>query len=355
MTPKSKSLLLILALPLLALSLALVPIHAAAYVPHQGDYFSYYEVENLGNGTGSYAGYSERTVITGTERMTGVGGDGIVSANYSYSDTWSNSTGTTETGSKSGDYTFSSKTFLYVHGTDDQTGYVNPTVWFYMNSSIPESGTFNLLNTQMTVMSRNYSYYLPSQNRDVTTIFAQGISTYQRNDQYGVFTATYTWNAYFDPSTGYIIGYSYVEHDTNSSGNGFTYTENLYVTSTSYALTAAGVSGTETIAITTQSASNPTPASSDWTQYVGYIVVVVIVIVVIGFLLSRRGRRTPLPQHPSEPIRPPPPAGIDLTPKQQPPVQQIVIKEVVKVNCRYCGALIDSTAQICPICGAPRT
>ncbi len=50
----------------------------------------------------------------------------------------------------------------------------------------------------------------------------------------------------------------------------------------------------------------------------------------------------------------PPPENIDLTPKQ-PPVQQIVIKEVVKVKCRYCGALIDSTAETCPICGAPRT
>jgi hypothetical protein len=353
---KSKS-LLIIALPLLALSLAILPIPVAAYVPHQGDYFRYYEVEDLGNGTGSYAGYTERTVITGTERMTGVGGDGIVSANYNYSYSWNNSTGTTETGSKSGNYTFSSKTFLYVHGTDDQTGYVNPTVWFYMNSSIPKTSTFNLLNTQMTVMSRNYSYYLPSQNRDVTSIFAQGISNYQRNDQHGIFTATYTWNTYFDPSTGYIIGYSYVEHDTNSSGTGFTYTDNLYVTSTSYPLTAAGVSGTSTISITTQSASstgNPT-ASNDWTQYIGYIAVAVIIIAVIGILISRRNRRTTLPQHPAEPFRSTPPADIDLTPKQQPPVQQIVIKEVVKVNCRYCGALMDSTAQICPRCGAPRT
>ena len=70
-----------------------------------------------------------------------------------------------------------------------------------------KGGTFYLLNTQMTVISRNYSYHLPSQNRNVNTIFAQGISNYLRNDTYGQFTATYTWNAYFDPSTGYIVGY----------------------------------------------------------------------------------------------------------------------------------------------------
>jgi hypothetical protein len=94
-------------------------------------------------------------------------------------------------------------------------------------------------------------------------------------------------------------------------------------------------------------------------QDVGYIAAIVLVIVVIVILIyafSRRSRRT-LPQHPSQRDYPPPgppPQDIDLTPKQ-PPVQQIVIREVVKVKCRYCGALIDSTAQVCPFCGAPRT
>jgi hypothetical protein len=333
----------------LSLALFLAPI-AAGYIPHPGDYFSYYEVENLGNGTGDYAGYTEQTIINGTEMMNGVSGDGIVSANYNYSYTWDNSTGTTETGSSSGNFTFSSANFLYVNGTDDQTGYVNPTVWFYMDNSIPKGGSFYLLNTEMTVISKNYSYYLPSQNRNVNTIFAQGTSNYLRNDQYGQFTATYSWNAYFDPSTGYIIGYSYFEHDTNSSGSGFTYSDDLYLNSAIYPLTTAA-------------ASNPIARNSFTTQYLGYIAAIILVIVVIVILiyaLSRRNRRT-LPKHPSQqpsqqqPTPPgPPPQNIDLTPKQ-PPVQQIVIKEVVKVKCRYCGALIDSTAQTCPVCGAPRT
>ena len=328
----------------LLLSLVLFPTYGvASYVPRQGDYFSYYEVENLGNGTGNYAGYSEQTIVNGTETMNGVSGDGIVSASYSYSWAWSNSTGGTETGSSSGDFTFSSATFLYVNGTDNETGYVNPTVWFYMDNSTSEGGTFNLLNTEMTVKSSTYSYYLPSQNRNVNAIFAQGNSKYQRNDEYGQFTATYTWNAYFDPSTGYIIGYNYVEQDINSSGDGFAYTDTLYVNSASYPLTAE--------------ASNPGGLNLDPTQYVeiGAIVLVIVIIAIIIYAVSR-SRRT-LPKHPSQQQHPqpgPPPQDIDLTPKQ-PPVQQIVIKEVVKVKCRYCGALIDSTAQVCPLCGAPRT
>lgn len=278
--------------------------------------------------------------------MNGVSEDGIVSANYSYTWTWNNSTGTTETGSSSGNFTFSSINFLYVNGTDDQTGYVNPTVWFCMDNSIPKGGSFYLLNTEMTIISENYTYNLPSQNRNVNTILAQGTSNYLRNDEYGQFTATYTWNVCFDPSTGYIVGYGYVEHDTNSSGSGFTYTDNLFVVSTSYPLT-------------TSAANNPGGENSGSTQYLGYIAgiaIVIIVVLILIYAFSRRSRRT-LPKHPFQQQPPPPgppPPGINLTPKQ-PPVQQIVIKEVVKVKCRYCGALIDSTAQVCPICGAPRT
>ena len=305
-------------------------------------------MENLGNGTGSYAGYTEQTIVNGTEVMNGITADGNVSAYYNFNETWTSSTSGTETENPSGDFTFSSASFLYINGTDNQTGYVNPTVWFCMDSSTPKGDNFTLLNTEMTVMSTDYSYYLPSQGRNVEAIFAQGNSGYQRNDEYGQFTATYTWNAYFDPSTGYIIGYEYVEHDTNSSsGDGFTWTDNLYVTSTSYPLTAAP-------------ASNSSGGISFPTQYIGYIAAAVIVIVIIAIIAYAISRRSRLPKHPSQPHqysppRPgPPPQDIDLTPKQ-PPVQQIVIKEVVKVKCNYCGALIDSTAEKCPFCGAPRS
>jgi hypothetical protein len=334
----------------LLLSLALLSVHAfATYVPHQGDYFSYYEVQNLGSGTGDYSGYTEQTIINGTENVNGVTANGTVSAYYSYSWSFSDSTGSTETGGSSGDFTFSSNNFLYVNGTDNQTGYVNPTVWFCMDNSIPEGGTLTLLNTLMTVKSTNYSYFLPSQNRSVYAIYAQGKSSYERNDVYGNFTATYTWDTYFDPSSGYIIGYDYTEHDTNSSGTGFTYTENLYINSASYPLTTAP----------TASPNGSSDLMKD-ALYIAAIVIIIAIILIIIYAASRRRRRLlkhpsqqPVYTPPSEPPSPPPPQDINLTPKQA-PVQQIVIKEVVKVNCRYCGALIDSTAEKCPFCGAPR-
>jgi hypothetical protein len=343
---------------LLSLALVQAPTFASAqhYVPQAGDYFSYYEVTDLGNGTGNYDGYTEHTVVNGVIEIIGVDGNGTVSAYYSNSWNWSSSDGQTDSGGSSGNFTFSSVTFLYVNGTDGQTGYVNPTVWFYVDDSTPEGGAFLLLNTEMTVISSNHSYYLLSEDGYVSTIYAQGTSAYARNDSYGQFSATGTWDAYFDPSTGYIVGYRYVENDAGS-GEGFTYTENLYVTSTSYQLTAAAA---------------PSGDGSTIMRFFVFIAVIaliigVVIILVLAYLL-RRSRRS-LPKHPSQQVSwkdwedqqrrqsssssPPPPPPPDLTPKQ-PPVQQIVIKEVAKVYCRYCGALYDSTAEVCPRCGGPR-
>ena len=340
------------------LALLVAPV-AAAYTPHAGDFLYYSEQTNLGNGTGDYAGYTEYGSYTGLETINGVNSDGTVSAHYTYAYTWSNSSGTTETGNPSGDFTFSPTTFVYINGTDDQEGYTNPSVWFCIDPSTPVGETVTLLDTEMTVKSTNYNYYLESEGKTVVVIFAEGTSTYQRNDVYGQFSASYVWDAYFDPATGYIVGYGYNEQD-NSASASFTYTEDLQVTQTSYPLiTATG---------TPSATSTPFPLSTNFTgnpnQFqVSYVavgaaifVVFLVIIVVLLVVLSRRPRK--LPQHSYQQPLPPttqPPENIDLRPNSQPPVQQIVVKEVVKVKCRYCGALIDSTAQTCPICGAPRT
>ncbi len=324
--------------PVLVLLLSLPLFHApvaVAFTPHQGDYFNFYEVANLGNGTGpDYSTYTERSVTNGMERMNAVNATGQVAANYTFSWTTTNSvTGTQPAAGSSGNYTFSSTSFLYLKRTDNQSGYgyVSPTVWFAMDNSLQNGATFEDLNTPMTISSTSSSYYLTSQSRNVDAILAQsGSQSYKRDDSYGVFAATYTWDSYFDPSSGYIIGYVYHEHDTNStSGDGFDYTDILYVTSTSYPLTTAPATGA---------------GSSGFSQYYGIIAVLivfilaVIIIAVLAYAISRR--RSRLPKHPpQESYRPPvpvaPPAQIDLPGLRQQP-EQIVIKEVVKVKCRYC-------------------
>jgi hypothetical protein len=342
-------------LPLLLV--AVPPVNAAAghYLPHAGDRFDYYETIYLGSGSGNYSTYTESTYVNGTVGVTAVAANGTESATYSYSESWSNSSpGSLEHWTSSGPFTFSALTFEYVQGTDNESEYAHDPVWFYIDNSLGVGDTFTLLGTPMQVFSTNVSYALGAPyNEYVATIYAQGTGSYERNDVYGVFNAAYTWNAYFDPSTGYIVGYVYTETDSNGAGDGFSITDTLAVTSTTYPLTAGSVPAT--------SSSGGLPTA----LVVGLVLVVVLVVIVVIWLAVRSRRRSSLPKHSARgnvsfgPTPGLPPSGIpppiNLTPAGQPAVQQVVIRETVKVNCRYCGTLIDSTATVCPNCGAPRT
>ena len=327
----------------------------AHYVPKPNDEFAYDETISLGNGQGDYAGYTESTVINGSLTVTAVPSDSNVSARYYNADSYQNNMGSSYRWTSSGPFSFSATTFRYVVGTDNQTGYTNPYVWFFMNASLPVGSTFFLLNTQMTLVASSVNYSLETAAGGyVKAIFAEGNGSFERNDVYGEFTATYTWKAYFDPTTGFIIGYAYTEQDSNASGDGFSLTDTLAVTGSSYPLTPGSAPPAP--------ASNSGPSESTWIT-VGVVLVVVVVIVAIVALLAARARRRPgLPRHSATgqvtyvppPVGPTPP-GIHLTPSGQPAVQQIIVRETVKVNCRYCGNLIDSTAKNCPFCGAART
>jgi hypothetical protein len=345
---------------LVLLLLLAVPSAAATgghYIPQAGDRFHYYEVVSLGGGAGYYYGYTEQTYVNGTVGVTAVAANGTESASYANTNAWSNNQGQSEAWTASGAFTFSANSYLYVQGTDNQTGYTNPYVWFYMNSSAGQGAAFTVLNTPMRVVSRDASFGLGSPlNEYVTAIFAEGNGSYERNDAYGVFNANYNWREYFDPTTGYVVGYVYTEQDSNPNGTSFSLTDSLYVTSTTYALTP----GTAPPAASSSGGGIPTNLLIALVA-----VIVVVVILVLVWAVVRAHRRSPLPRHSAggavtfgpPPVMAPPgaPPPIRLTPSGQPAVQQIVIKETVKVNCRYCGALIDSTATNCPNCGAPRT
>jgi hypothetical protein len=333
----------------------------SAYAPQKGDSFAYSEATTVNNGQGSYTGYTDQLQTIGKEQMNSFDGS-LVSASYSYSYQYSNNQGSSTSSSSSGNYTWSSSSFTYVNGTDNQVGfggnsYSRPLyVWFAMNSSLPVGGTFYVLNTQFSVLSKNYSLQLPTENKYVSAIQTEGAGQYQRNDSYGVFTVSYTWSEYFDPSTGYIVGYHYVEQDNGKyqgQAASFTYTDDLYVTSTSYSLTAASSTNGPTTSSITQGLSGGFP----W--YLGYVAIGILLIggVAIYAATRRRGKdslpkRSPTPyMPPSSPSSTPFQSKIDLGSR---PPEQVVIRDVAKVNCRYCGTLIPSTADRCPYCGGPR-
>lgn len=343
------------------------PYTAVAYTPANGDHFTYSEMITVSHGQGSYLGYTDNTVINGEERVTGVNGS-IVSSYYDYVYNYTSNQGNSESGSSSGFYSWSAANYTYLNGTDNQVGYSKPTyVWFAMNASTPVGGTFYVLNTRFTVLSKNYSYFLPLMNRYVRTIEAAGQGQYQRNDSYGVFAAQYTWYEYFDPSTGYIVGYSYVEHDTGEyqgQAGSFQYTDNLSVVSTSYPLTYVSSPNNPPVI--------PPPVQTISFSALSLLILfgVIIIAVFVGALAISRGRRRKeIPEHPSY-VPPPPPSPVsssEVSPQASPqdapaapavslgsqPPEQVVIKEVVKVKCKYCGTLIPTTAETCPYCGAP--
>jgi len=400
------------------------------YVPQAGDWFTFAETVAVSGGYGTYAGYTETDSVVGNLSVTAVQAGGTETASYSYSGTYANSTGTHYPWSTSGSFTFSATSLDYVSGTDNESGYAGSEVWFYINNTVAVGGSLDPLDTPMTVASLDTSYPLATEGgRSVATVYAAGNGSYARTDAYGDFNATYDQRSYFDPSTGYIVGFAYVEQDSNGHGDGFVYTDTLGVTKSSFALTpstapptytvtvtetglasgtgwtamfdgvsqsgstgaltfpgladgtylysvrAAGYTaspavGTFTVSashlgatVTFQSAGASSPSWTSWLPYLLLGIVVVIVVVVIALALARRARRgPPLPRHsaggtPTYGAPPPGPAPppISLHPSDQPQIQQVVVKEVVKVNCRYCGSLIDSTAPACPFCGATRT
>jgi hypothetical protein len=417
----------------LSLLLAVVPavgLPAAHHLPLAGDGFTFEQTIAVSGGYGSYAGYTETDAIVGTLNVTAANAtNGTDSARFDYAGHYVNSSGANYDWVSRGNFTFSSTTFDYLHGTDNQTGDNGSGVWFYMNNSLTVGGVLSPLFTPMTVQSLATSYALDTTaGSDVRTIYADGIGAYERDDSYGLFHAVYDWRAYFDPSTGYIVAYDYTELDDDGHGDGFVYVESLAVTNTTYPLTPAPAPTTYPVTFTASGLSSGSswtvtfdgvPLSSTATTIVfpgvangtylfevsasGYssnpsvsflnvtghaagapvvflatssgspadtilllvllFVVIVVVVGIIAYLAARRSRASrPLPRHsfggrpqyaPIPPGAPPPP--ISLRPSDQPLIQQVVVKEVVKVPCRYCGSLIDSTAEKCLFCGATRT
>ena len=170
------------------------------YVPKAGDGFSYVETTNLDGGIGNYTGYTETSTTTGSETVVSVAPNGTANATWNYTTHWRNNTGSSQQWSSGGRFSFSTATFDYIHGTDNQSGENGSHVWFWMNTSLPVGSSFYPLQTQLTVVSDNTSYHLGNNpGKWVATIYAEGSGSFPRNDVYGKFTATYTTQYDFDP------------------------------------------------------------------------------------------------------------------------------------------------------------
>jgi len=419
-------------LALVALALLLAPsasAHAAPtasshYLPQIGDSIVFQEYTNLSGGYGNYSGSTVTNETTGYLNITTTPANLTDKVTYVYFGTVRvNGSAPTAWGAK-GSFTFSARTYRYVRGTDDQVGLGGSGEWFYTNSSASVGSSFTALDYELTVRSTSTPFGLHHGSSGyVDAIYAVSNGTYT----YGNFTAAFVWQTYYDPSTGYLLGYVYTEQDLDGRGDGFVYTNVLHDTETSFTPAPAHAPSTYSVVIdevglgtspswtlvfdgTTYSESaptvafpgvangtylygaraagystnapygwvlvagrnaegavaftaNPSSGSNPWLLYAVVGVVLLVIVVLLVYLALRHRRSGPrLPRHagagqvsyaPLPPGAPPPP--ISLSPGDQPRIQQVVVKEVVKVNCRYCGSLIDSTAEKCPFCGATRS
>ena len=347
--------------------------------------FTYSEATIVANGVGSYLGYTDSTNTTGSIQTLSQSGN-VVTSHFQFQWFWADNQGDRNGSSDMGVFTWNSSSFRYLNATDDQVGYTNPRVWFAMPIGLAVGNSFYLLNTKMNVLSTNYMLLLPNGSK-IITVQTQGTGIYQRDDSYGVFNATYTYTSYYDPTSGFIVGYNYVEQDNGiyqGVAGSFTYSDNLFVTATSYTLSTTVVTSsqppmtTPTIPLTTSSYSLPTSvnvgiSSGDVVIAVGVIIVIVVIIALIA--RGRKDDTQPPPSAPApKPIPPSPPASAQQAPL--PPViptgqpirfprpntsgQTIVVeKQIPVVKCPFCGTLVNlvdeegRAATNCPHCGAP--
>jgi ribosomal protein S18 acetylase RimI-like enzyme len=216
----------------LALVLTAAPVRAASD-PSTGQWFVYQDNTYLNNGWGNYSGYSEQETSQYRYDVQSVNGPTI--AMYgSGSWSWSNSSGTTQTGSWSEDFSFSDLTRQYVSGFDVLGTYTNPYVWFWVPPSLQVGQVVPVLDENLTVTSLSSTVWL--QNFPPTPRVGeelQGTGSYLRNDIYGQFAASYTDQYWFDPATGFVIAEYYNEQDSAAVG-GFQWQEQVFTTSASF-------------------------------------------------------------------------------------------------------------------------
>lgn len=313
-------------------------------------FFNYKEQAIITNGRGNYSGYYSNAWINGTESLAQIHSRGNVSMNYNYScSIKSSGFNYINKDMAKGNFSFSTISCKYTNGTDNETGYTNPYVWFYTNNTISPNTEKELLNTRMKVISTDYSYLPKGSSKYITTIYLRGNGTYIRKDSYGTFNATYNWNAYYDKASGFIVAYTYSEVDSNGKGDGFACTNTLYVSNSSYGVHISPLQ---------PGVQKPSAFPYSLIAIISLLAFAIIIVIAVAYVNANKHKIKKHsngggPVKMSENSEGRNETDIHLDPESK-GTEQVVIKEIVKVKCQYCGALIDSTAEKCPFCGAPR-
>ena len=208
---------------------------AVAATPRTGDFFEYDYNAYVDQGAEAYTGYSDSLHSHYRYSIESVSGDnvsvlGVGSWNFQGSD------GTSLSGSDTYTPAFSLTTRKYLSGIDSPVqDPANATVWFWILTPVTVGQTVPILDDVLTVTSLSATFWQGAVPRDAILLEASG--QYTRDDDYGVFTATFHDRYYFDRDLGYVIGEQFEERDVGfwqGAAASFRYRAEVFVTSSSY-------------------------------------------------------------------------------------------------------------------------
>ena len=212
------------------LSILAAPTVSAA--PVSGDWFEYDFNTFLDGGTGDYEGYTETMLSHSRYEIAAVSSD-LVSVQGDGTWSYSASDGTTDSGTFSTSFSFSSVTRRYVSGIDVEGNYVDPAVWFWVSPEVTAGELVRILDEEFTVTSVDETVDILGGSRFAIRLEATG--AYTRDDVYGRFNVTYVDVYYFDRATGYLLLEVYDERDVSPTAT-FGWSARATVTASSFAL-----------------------------------------------------------------------------------------------------------------------
>ncbi len=208
---------------------------AVAAVPQAGDSFEYDYSTSVSNGGGAYYGYSDSLTAHYRYSVQSVVGDTVVmlgTGSWNYHD----SNGLDQSGTDTYDPVFSIASRQYISGIDvNLTG--PASVWFWIPTNVTVGQVVGVLDEQLTVTSLSATVWIGAFPH--SAVLLSGAGTYVRDDEYGVYTATFQDQYYFDRSSGYIVSEVYTEHDVGiwqGQAASFDYHAQSTVTASSYAI-----------------------------------------------------------------------------------------------------------------------
>ncbi len=225
----SLSLVMALALPIVLSSAAV------AATPQTGDFFEYDYSTSVDNGGQAYAGYTDSLHAHYHYSVESVSGDTVTvvgTGTWSYQD----SNGLSNSGTDTYNPVFSTTSRRYLSGVDANV--TGPAwVWFWIPTNVTVGQVVYVLDEPLTVKSLGATVWLGAVPH--STVLLEGSGEYTRNDEYGLYTADYQDQYYYDRATGFIVSEQYTEQDTGTwqgQPASFRYRATISVTASSYAI-----------------------------------------------------------------------------------------------------------------------